>query len=613
MVKPAWHDVIRDRSFPPEIVRTLAVLFLTVTATCVSAQDRDVVSAVDTLLFPNEVFVITAEELAAYNVNTLEDILEILPGVVHWITGPRGANSGFSVDGRSHRGMTLLVNGKPFVDPYTFEHIARFLPLSRLERVEVIYSGSPLFTRYVSSNGAINIVIREGGEEGPLAEANFTYGRNNRRARRIWFSTPRSRIGATLAYDEYLQDAFIAYAPIPNRRIGDYDTRSVLMDLFINTDAGDDVLVRLHRYEDTYFGTAYSSSEDVRYDGFDTEIRYQRGGFTTSVEQRSLSLYRRSIRRSHLLTVGAARWDGTVLGVWVRAFASARHVICKVTEKGIAFDPSFHRVEGGIAAAGDVTGALSWRVGLFGGSHNVAGSYLGGEAGVRRGGSRVFSQSVMVSRRIRIPSAQELFQPEIPGDTTQTIRTPSTSGNEALSGEVTDELVIGAMSPGLLSCDLFARRERSRIVLTGGNPAVYRADGSGTVAGVRGRMVRRGTVFGLRYDASASAEYFVKRSEHTNGIPEYRCLGALVLSRPVFGETETVAFRWGVEVVGERSWDDTPLDPYVLNDIAASMTVLGATITVQMKNLFDVSYETCPGYLMPERHWMMGVIWTFRD
>jgi hypothetical protein len=613
MVKPAWHDVIRDRSFLPEVVRTLSVLFLTMTATCVSAQDHDVVSAGDTLLFPNEVFVITAEELAGYNVNTLEDILEILPGVVHWITGPRGAHSGFSVDGRSHRGMTLLVNGKPFYDPYTLEHIARFLPLSRLERVEVIYSGSPLFTRDVSSNGAINIVIREGGGEGPLAKANFTYGRNNRRARRIWFSTPSSRIGATLAYDEYLQDAFIAYAPILNRRIGDYDTRSVLMDLSVNTDAGDDVLVRLHRFEDTYVGTAYSPREDVRYDGFDTEIRYQRGGFSASIEQRNLSLYRRSIRRSHLLTVGAARWDGMVRGVWIRAFASARHVICKITERGIAFDPSFHRVEGGIGAAGDVHGALSWRFGLFGGAHNVVGSYIGGEAGIRRGDNRAFSQSLMVSRRIRIPSAQELFQPEIPGDTTQTIQTPSTSGNEALSSEVTDELAFGASSPGLLTLDLFARRERSRIVLTGSDTAVYRADGTGTVAGVRGRIVRRGSVFGFRYDVSAGAEYFVKRSEHTNGIPEYRCLGGIVLSRSVFKETETVTFRWGMEFIGERSWDDTTLGSYVLNDVATSMTVLGATITVQMKNLFDVSYETYPGYLMPERHWIMGVFWTFRD
>ncbi len=613
MVKPAWHDVIRDRSFPSEIVRTLSVLFLTVTSTCASAQDRGVVSVVDTLLFPNEAFVITADELAIYNVNTLEDVLEILPGVVHWIAGPRGAESGFSVDGSSNRGMTLLVNGKRFVDPYTLEHIARFLPLSRLERVEVIYGGSPLFTRDVSSNGAINIVIREGGGEGPLAEANFTYGRNNRRGRRIWFSTPRSRIGATLAYDEYLQDAFIAYAPIPNRRIGDYDTRSVLMDLSVNTEDGDDVLVRLHRYEDTYVGTAYSSSEDVRYDGFDTEIRYQRGGFTTSIEQRSLSLYRRSIRRSHLLTVGAARWDGRVRGVWIRAFASAKHVICKITEKGIAFDPSFHRVEGGIGAAGDVSSSLTWRLGLFGGTHNVVGSYVGGEAGIRRGGSRAFSQSVMVSRRIRVPSAQELFQPEIPGDTTQTIQTPSTSGNEALSSEVTDELVISALSPGLLTLDLFARRERSRIVLTGEDPAVYRADGSGTVAGVRGRIVRGGNVFGLRCDVSAGAEYFVKRSEHTNGIPEYRCLGGVVLSRPIFRETETVTLRWGVEVIGERSWDDTTFDPYVLNDVAASVTLLGATVTVQMKNLFDVSYETYPGYLMPERHWMIGVFWTFRD
>ena len=613
MVTPVRHDIGTHRLFIPEIICALAVVALVLPTAGVCAQDAGDASPDVSLLFPTEVFVITADELVRYNIHTLEDILEVLPGVVHWIAGPRGSSSGFSIDGKGYRGVTLLVNGKPFYDPYTFEALARFLPISRLERVEVIYSGSPLLTGDVSSNGAINFVIREGGEKGPRSEANFTYGRNNRRARRVWFSTPQARIGAALAYDEYLQGAFESYIPLPKRRIGDYDTRSVLMDVCMNTDAGDEVLVRLHRYEDTYVGTAYSSVEDVRYAGFDTEIRYRKNGFSASVEQRSFSLSRRSVRRSDLMTTGTAGWGGMIGGVSARTFVSARRTTCTHTEGGVAFDPSFHRIEGGIFAGGDARGALAWRLGIYGGTHSVVGSYLGGEMGVRRGNGHGFSLSVMASRRLRIPSAQELFQPEIAGETTQTIQTVSTSGNEALSPEINEELALGAAFSGVFSLDIFARREHSRIILSGGEPAVYSAGGTGTVFGLRGSLARCGTVYGFRYRVTANTEYFGERSEHTGGIPEYRCRGGLALEHAVFKQTETIGLRCDVEFVGERPWEAATLGSYVVSDAAASMTILGATITVQMKNLFDTSYETYPGFRMPERHYVIGVLWEFFD
>lgn len=614
MVIPVRHDFRKHRLFIPEITCVLVVLALALPTVCACAQEGDDTPSDRSLLFPTEVFVITADEVVRHNIHTLEDILEMLPGVYHWIAGPRGSRSGFSIDGRGYRGVTLLINGKPFYDPYTFEALARFVPVSRLERIEVVYSGSPLCTGDVSSTGAINFVIREGGEKGPRSEAEFTYGRNNRRARRVWFSTPQARIGATLAYDEYLQNAFESYIPIPKRRIGDYDARSVLMDIWMNTDAGDEVLVRLHRYEDTFVGTEYSPGEDVRFNGFDTEMRYRKNGFYVTLEQRGLSLSRRSVRRSDLLTAASAGWGGMIGELSTRTFLSARRTICTHTEGSIAFEPSFHRIEGGIGAGGTMQGALGWRLGIFGGTHSVAGSYLGGEAGIRRGNGSTLSFSLMASRRLRIPSAQELFQPEIAGDTTQVIQTLSTAGNEALSAEITEELALGTSAAGLFSLDVFARREKSRIVLTGTEPAVYNnTEGTGNVLGVRGSLFRHATAYGFRYSVSANAEFFGERNKRTGGIPEYRCRGGFGLERTVFKETETVGIRWDVEAVGKRAWDATTLGSYVVSNIAASMTILNATITVQMNNLFDTSYGTYPGFRMPERHYVIGVFWKFFD
>ncbi|MCK4236246.1 MAG: Plug domain-containing protein, partial [Candidatus Krumholzibacteria bacterium] len=86
----------------------------------VSAEGLNGSIAGDSLLFPTEVFVITREDLIDYNIHTLDDILELLPGVVSWRAGPPGSRSGFSIDGRSSYGVTLLVNGEPLYDPYCF-------------------------------------------------------------------------------------------------------------------------------------------------------------------------------------------------------------------------------------------------------------------------------------------------------------------------------------------------------------------------------------------------------------------------------------------------------------------------------------------------------------
>ena len=372
-------------------------------------------------------------------------------------------------------------------------------------------------------------------------------------------------------------------------------------------------MVRLQRYEDTYVGTAFSSVEDIRFDGFVTEIRYRRNGFSASIGQRSLALSRRSVRRSDLETSGAAGWDGTLGGMLVSAFASLRRTICTHTEGSAAFDPSFHLFEGGVGSGGTMGGGLAWRLGVFGGAHSVAGSYLGGEAGVRRGDGRALSISLLASRRLRVPSAQELFQPEITGDTTLTIGSVPTSGDESLSAEITDEISVGGTAAGMVSLDLFARRETSRIVLVGDTPAVYSGEGTGTVLGFRGRVTRKGTVLGLRCNATADFEFFGERSGHTGGVPEYRCRGGIDLERAVFKKTETIGIRLSVEAVGERAWGRMVLGSYVTSTVSASMTILGATIKVQMNNLFDTSYETYPGFRMPERHYMMGVIWEFLD
>ena len=577
----------------------------------------------DSLLMPTEVFVLTREDLIERNVHTLDDILQVLPGVSLWREGPHGAEGGFSVDGRVNRGMNLLVNGVPSVDGYTLEALSRFLPLSRLLRVEVSYSGSPSFSGDLSSRGFINVVLEEGGREGPASEIDFTYGTANRRARRAWFATPRAHLSASLAYDEYLQDGINAYPAVPSRRLGLDDMRSVLAEIAMRTAAGDEVRFGIQRYEESYVGTSYPDvdDEDVRRSGFRSEIRYRRAGFSCSITQGVLDLSRISGRiREHSLG-GGVRWSGKLLGLGVRAFGSAARSEFENdyqwissggtdAEGGGHFAPSFDRFEGGVTLGGKASSSVTWRLGGFGGSHSTVGRYGGAEVALGKRWSDFFSQDIILARRVRIPSAEELFQPAL----TRTFDGAynATTGNPDLVPETADELSLGFKLPSV-SLSLFGREENSRILLVGADSAVYRSEGSGAVAGARGHYAGSAKILGFDCLLSMGIEGYPEQGALAEGVPVYRALGEVGVQRRIFAGSELLSLKLGSEAAGKRWWGGTALPPYRVLNVAASLSIMGARVIYEYKNILNESYETVPGYTMPLRHYIIGVFWELLD
>jgi hypothetical protein len=252
----------------------------------------------DSLAMPGEVFVLTAEELTRLDINTIEDLVRLLPGVSIVQEGPPGSRTRYSVDGRTLKGISLLVNGIPYTDPYNGDPLARFITLSRLRRVEVIYSSSPSLTGRASSGSVINIVIEEGGREPPVAAGDFTWGGHGRKSRKAWFSSPDAFITVTIAYDEYLQDYFESVVEVPSALTGKGGSRTLLLDLTLKGASDDRVLVRLRTFEDAYTGTRNwpelrdpsRPPEEVRFSGMDSEIRYVRGGAEVSFRQRMIDM-----------------------------------------------------------------------------------------------------------------------------------------------------------------------------------------------------------------------------------------------------------------------------------------------------------------------------------
>ncbi len=581
--------------------------------------------AADSLALPTEVFVITRGELIEHNVHTLDDIILLMPGVSLWREGPHGADGGFSIDGRTYRGVNFLVNGVPCIDSYLLESLTRFLPLSRLLRVEVFYSGSPCFSGDLSSRGFINVVLEEGGRESPASEVDFTYGTANRRARRAWFATPRAHLGAALSYDEYLQDGVNAYPADPDQRLGLYDMRSVLAELWIRTDAGDQARFSVHRYEESSVGTSYpgEDDEDVRRSGFASELRYRRSGFSALLAQRVLDLSRIAGRiREHSL-LGEARWAGRVLGLGVRAFGAASRSDFENDYRWIAsdpdaaasgelahFSPSFNRVEGGLALGGAASPGVTWRLGAFGGRHSDVGAYGGAEVALGKAWGGAFSQDVVLARRVRIPSAEELYQPAL----TKTFdgAAYATTGNPDLVPEISNELSLGFTCSNV-TLSLFGRDEQSLIVLSGADSAVYRSEGSGRVVGARARFAGRARIIGFDGFLSVAAEGYPERGSLADGVPEYRAIGEAGLQRGLFGASELLSIKLGSEASGTRRWGATKLPAYQVLNFSASISIMSARVIYEYRNILNEKYETAPGYTMPMRHYIIGFFWEILD
>ena len=562
----------------------------------------------DSLAFPGEVLVITREDLSEYNIHTLSDILRLVPGISYWRKGPPASEGGFSIDGRSPRAILLLLNGDPLTDPYDLDQLDNFIPFSRLERIEIHYRASPYVSGEIGAAAAVNIVLEEGGREAPSSELDFTFGRGNRRARRIWFSTPRAEISGLVAYDEYLQDEFESFLADPYKKLGRYDGRSVLLGLDLVRGAGRGVRLRLHRYEDTYVGTAYSAEEDIRHDGYDARLGYRRGDFDISIRQRVVNLSRIGERRSALLLEGRARWSVSAGGMTARIFLSGERSSFDVRTGSARIEPSMHEMEGGMEALWRTGSNLVWRLGCYAGEQSEIGAYVAGEAGLSWCGGGFLRPYGLVRRTVSAPSALEIFQPESLLTTVGNGYLPA--GNEDLEPELSEELRIGAGLLGTVTFDLFARNEKRRI-----RPIedLYGNDDGGRVTGARGRFSDNGDILGLRYGVAASLELYGERSELTRGIPEYRIVGGLLLQRDVFKETETLSLRCDAEIVGERVWEGIDLPAYMTYDVSLSMTILSARVAFQYRNILDEEYETVPGFLMPGRHYIIGIWWELLD
>jgi iron complex outermembrane receptor protein len=147
-----------------------------VTATRTEQTLRDV---------PMTVSVLTRADLEASDINSSTDILSVLPGVFVWKSGPFGRSDVY-IRGIGQRGrrMSVLIDGRPTKMSIYGCTVTHALPLSNVERIEVVRG--PLSVPYGSDalGGVVNIITRE-VERGFDSDVMASYGSDDTRKVRL--------------------------------------------------------------------------------------------------------------------------------------------------------------------------------------------------------------------------------------------------------------------------------------------------------------------------------------------------------------------------------------------------------------------------------------------
>jgi iron complex outermembrane receptor protein len=119
--------------------------------------------------------ILSREEIAALPVQTLQEVLAVLPGLALSRRGARGAQGDLNLRGSTFEQVAVLVNGVRVNNPQTgHHHLDLFIPAAAIERVEVLYGPGSAVHGPDAFGGAINIVTGP-----PQAQAFVRVGANH--------------------------------------------------------------------------------------------------------------------------------------------------------------------------------------------------------------------------------------------------------------------------------------------------------------------------------------------------------------------------------------------------------------------------------------------------
>lgn len=107
-----------------------------------------------------QVTTLSAKELAAAGVASINDVLKLAAGVDIRQRGAMGIQTDISIDGGTFDQITILVNGVAVSNPQTGHNVEFPLTLADVERIEILEGGATRVAGSQAFSGAVNIVTR---------------------------------------------------------------------------------------------------------------------------------------------------------------------------------------------------------------------------------------------------------------------------------------------------------------------------------------------------------------------------------------------------------------------------------------------------------------------
>ncbi len=160
------------------------LLIFSCAAICVMPLKAQTVNALDSVIIKQNRFqlaltkqnkniqIITAKEISALPVRSVNEVLAYAAGVDLRQRGPVGTQSDIGLDGGTFDQTLILINGVKMSDPQTGHHLMNLpIPLSSIDHIEILRGPAAYIYGVNSLAGAINIVTKVPKENEVSAQA----------------------------------------------------------------------------------------------------------------------------------------------------------------------------------------------------------------------------------------------------------------------------------------------------------------------------------------------------------------------------------------------------------------------------------------------------------
>lgn len=602
--------------------------FISYSARAQSQEDGDTLQSREetALAKPNEripfVFspndTISYDQFLKYHSFSLDHLLETVPGFVVNRMGPIGADVLFSRYGMGAGRGTVYMAGIPINNPQNDLAPFALLPTTTIDRLVLNHSSQDVLHGRLGLEGSIDAM-----ELQPLPDRPFTFfelskGKNNLRQRRVRFSSPRSKVGIDLGYDELLNDGY-PYDPETGAvDFGRSVSRFHTMNLRGELPNGEAYFFSFRWFRDSFQGRLIDPDAERRRSGHYAIASTQLDSWRFTFFERDYDV---SLPDSHTVNhttafytrvspLSTPRLD-TEFAVGIEdihseQFVGGAEAMRKIRTGTLGGQATFNGWKG-------VQARFEWALG----HHYRSKTGWGGRATLHIPLLSSHEISMNAGRAFRMPNLGERF---LPLHASQASGVAKTVGNRYVDPELAWETGIRLKSEiGFLAGEFSFTGVRVEDAITfmpvsmEGETWLRAGNGNDERLGFfEGRLNIDRSFFGTKLGLTGGVVRAVgDREGFFANVPESRIDASFSVSRDLFEATSGISFLTEYQYSSARRafpGGDSPV--YRIVNLKLDARLLDAHLYLLWLNVFDENYRTTGPLMMTPRMLVYGVQWT---